>query len=145
MHTLFPKRHRLRMKSPPIFALNIGFATTILVFIPSYYFCVKKRDYKEHLIEFMMNANEFEKASAMPPQVPAGEEHPFLDPAAVATANAKGNANANSASGDAAQSDAPGTATVADREFVGHLPEKKEWQMPVSQQDAKDVFAEKKQ
>ena len=124
-------RHRLRMGSPPIFAVNIGFATTLLVCVPSYYFCVRKRNYKERLIEVMMRANDFQEASEMPPEVPAGEDHPFLQPAGDATALGGGGTTT-------------GAGTLSDREFVGHLPERKEWQTPLPQQDAKDVFVEKK-
>jgi hypothetical protein len=109
------------MGSTPLFAINIGFMSTLLVCIPSYYFCYRKREYKERLIELMMKANDFQEADQMPPEIPAGPDHPFLDPA----------------SGDA--------AAVADQEYMAHLPERKEWQTQVPQQDAKDVFVEKKQ
>ena len=108
------------MGSTPLFAINVGFMTTLLVCIPSYYFCFRKREYKERLIEVMMRANDFQEADQMPAEIPAGPDHPFLDPV----------------SGD--------TAAVADQEYMAHLPERKEWQTQVPQQDAKDVFVEKK-
>jgi len=108
--------HRMRMGSTPIFAINVGFATTFLVCIPSYYFCYRKREYKEQMIELMMRANDFQEAEHMPEQVPV-EEHPFLD-----------------VEGD----------KVKGKELVAHLPERKEWQTQIPQQDSKDVFKEKR-
>ena len=107
--------HRFRMKSTPLFAINVGFVTTMLVCLPSYYFCVRKREHKEKLIEVMMRANDFQEATDMPPETPAGDEHPFMDP-----------------------------GSLQDAEYVAHLPERKEWQTQVPQQDAKDVFVEQK-
>lgn len=120
------------MGSPPMFAVNVGFAATLMVCVPSYYFCVRKRDYKERLIEVMMRANDFQEASEMPPEVPAGEEHPFLDE----------QSSMSSVSSD--DTTTTTTTKLVDREFVGHLPERKEWQTQLPQQDAKDVFVEKK-
>mmetsp|Transcript_12736 Transcript_12736/g.18733 ORF Transcript_12736/g.18733 Transcript_12736/m.18733 type:complete len:171 (+) Transcript_12736:171-683(+) len=107
--------HRFRMGSNPFFAVNIGFLTTFMVCIPSYYFCYRTRENKERLIELMMKANDFQEASEMPDEVPAGESHPFLEPAADGFKH---------------------------REYLGHLPDRKEWQTQVPQQDAKDVFVE---
>ena len=61
----------------------------------------------------MMKANDFQEATDMPEEIPAGENHPFLEPA---------------------------DAGLKNREYVAHLPERKEWQTPVQQQDAKDIF-----
>jgi hypothetical protein len=127
------------MKSRPFFALNVGFATIWLVAFPSYYFCVKKRDYKEQLIQVMMRANDFQEAREMPPEIPAGEEHPFLDDATTIFQS-----NDNDTTAAAAGGGGGGGTMLTDREFVGHLPERKEWQTQVPQQDAKDVFVEKK-
>ena len=114
-----------------------------MVAIPSYYFCVKKRDYKEQLIQVMMRANDFQEASEMPPEIPAGEEHPFLDDATTFHSNDNDTSTitTTTAGGDGGGG---GGAILTDREFVGHLPERKEWQTQVPQQDAKDVFVEKK-
>lgn len=59
-----------------------------------------------------MKANQFEHADEMPDEAPIGEDHPFLQ---------KGGGS-------------------QDQEFVAELPERKEWQKPLPQQDAKDVF-----
>lgn len=116
---LFPTRsHRFRMGSTTPFALNIGFATTMLVCLPSYYFCFRKREHKEKLIELMMRANDFQEAEDMPAEVEVGEHHPFLE-----------------TGGDTPQKS---------KELVAHLPERKEWQTQVPQQDAKDVFKERR-
>jgi len=104
--------HRLRMGSSPYFAANVGFATTLLVTVPSYYFCYRTRENKEKYVELMMRANQFEHAKNMPEQAPIDQDHPFLK---------KGGNN-------------------LDHEFVAELPERKEWQDPLPQQDAKDVF-----
>ena len=100
-------------------AVNVGFSTTLLVSSASYYFCVRARQHKERVIEYMMRAQMVEEAQHMPPEPPL-EDHPFL---------------------------APGTGTAAagaagPREYRGMLPEKKEWQAPLDTQDAKDVFKE---
>lgn len=65
----------------------------------------------------MMKANDFQEASEMPEEIPAGDNHPFLEPSADG---------------------------LEQKEFVAHLPERKEWQKQVPQQDAKDVFVETK-
>mmetsp|Transcript_41213 Transcript_41213/g.46836 ORF Transcript_41213/g.46836 Transcript_41213/m.46836 type:complete len:171 (+) Transcript_41213:118-630(+) len=106
--------HRFRMGSAPFFAINVGFLTTFLVCVPSYYFCYRTRENKEKLIELMMKANEFQEVENMPEEVPVGKDHPFLEPAAV--------------------------EGVKNKEYVAHLPDRKEWQTQVPQQDAKDVF-----
>jgi hypothetical protein len=103
------------MGSRSFFAMNMGFATTLLVAIPSYYVCVRKRQYKEELIELMMRVNDFQHAKEMPPETPAGEDHPFLEPA----------------------------ETPISSEYVAHLPERKEWQKPIPLQDGKSIFVKK--
>lgn len=67
----------------------------------------------------MMRANDFQTAEDMPEEVPLNKEHPFLEP---------GETNAG----------------LQNKEYTAHLPERKEWQTQVPQQDAKDVFTEKK-
>jgi hypothetical protein len=107
--------HRLRMSSRPSLAVNAGFATFFAVYFGSYYFCVRRRDYKELMIEQMMKLNAFEHALQMPEPVPLDENHPFVEPV-----------------GDAA--DGP------PKQYVAHLPERKEWQPPLPPQDASAVF-----
>ena len=97
------------------FAVNVGFLTFFLVSVPSYYFCFKARENKEKYVELMMRANAFEQAKDMPEEPPVGEDHPFLQ-------------ESKDGSGGLGQ------------ELVGELPERKEWQPPLPQQDAKDVF-----
>ena len=117
-------RHRLRMKSTPFFAINIAFGTTLLVAAPSYFFCYRKREHQEKVIEMMMAANDFRPGEEMPETVPMDKDHPFLDVR-------DGNDNDN---GD----------KDLQKEFVARLKEKKEWQEPHQTQDADEVFKEVK-
>ncbi len=117
--------HRLRMKSHPLFAINIAFLTTITVTLPSYYFCYRKRDHQERVIEMMMAANDFRPGEEIPEQTPIGKDHPFLD--------VKGD------NGEAEQDEA-----TLQKEFVARLKEKKEWQQQHQIQDADKIFKEKK-
>lgn len=117
--------HRLRMKSHPLFAINIAFLTTITVTLPSYYFCYRKRDHQERVIEMMMAANDFRPGEEIPEQVPIGKDHPFLD---VKEENGEGEKD---------------EATLQ-KEFVARLKEKKEWQEQHQLQDADKIFKEKK-
>ncbi|KAL7493643.1 hypothetical protein ACHAWT_010525 [Skeletonema menzelii] len=117
--------HRLRMKSHPLFAINIAFLTTITVTLPSYYFCYRKRDHQERVIEMMMAANDFRPGEEIPEQVPIGKDHPFLD---VKEEN----------------SEAEKDEATLQKEFVARLKEKKEWQQQHQIQDADKIFKEKK-
>lgn len=101
------------MGSKTIFAYNVGFFTAILVMGPSYYFCCKRRDHKERMIEMMMKLNAFQHASEMPEETPL-DEHPFAK---------------------------PGTLHPT-REYRGLLKEKKDWQSPDPSKDVQDVFQE---
>jgi len=103
------------MGSTTRFAVNFGVFTFFGVFSTSYYFCCKRRDYKERMIEVMMKLNEFDHASQMPPEPPL-EEHPFAKP------------------GDA----------LPDREFRGYINERKEWQPREETKDMKDVFTDER-
>lgn len=107
--------HRLRMRSP--WAINAGFLSFFGVYVGSYYFCVKRRDYKEQVIEMMMKLNSFQTAADMPEPVPVDENHPFVSP----------------------EGDLPG-----ERQYVANLPERKEWQKPLPTQDAASIFTEDK-
>jgi hypothetical protein len=117
--------HRLRMKSHPLFAINIAFLTTVTVTIPSYYFCYKKRDHQERVIAMMMAANDFRPGEEIPEQIPVGKDHPFLD------------VKQNNNNGDKDEA-------KLQKEFVARLKEKKEWQEPHQIQDANKIFKEKK-
>lgn len=112
--------HRLRMQSVTQVAVNVGFLSFFTVYFGSYYFCVKRRDHQEKMIELMMKLNSFEHALNMPETVPVDEQHPFVAPAA---------------------NDETKDGVVPTRQYVAHLPERKEWQpqLPV-QQDASSVF-----
>mmetsp|Transcript_22069 Transcript_22069/g.32677 ORF Transcript_22069/g.32677 Transcript_22069/m.32677 type:complete len:167 (+) Transcript_22069:150-650(+) len=107
--------HRLRMKSHPFFAMNVAFATSLLVAAPSYYFCYRRREHKEATIELMMRANDFENVEEMPEPVPH-KEHPFLN------------------------DDDEG---IRRKEFIANLKEQKEWQKQTPMKDADQVFREK--
>jgi hypothetical protein len=117
--------HRLRMKSHPLFAINIAFLTTITVALPSYYFCYRKREHQERVIEMMMAANDFRPGEEIPDQIPVGKDHPFLD-----VKEDHGEADIDEA--------------TLQKEFVARLKEKKEWQEQHQIQDAHKIFKEKK-
>lgn len=110
--------HRFRMQSRKQFAANVGFASLMVVYVGSYYFCVKRRDYKENMIELMMKLNSFEHALNMPQQTPVDESHPFVRPI----------------------QESQGEEAVTERQYVAHLPERKEWQKQLPTQEAVDVF-----
>ncbi|KAL7467759.1 hypothetical protein ACHAXS_008003 [Conticribra weissflogii] len=114
--------HRLRMKSHPLFAVNVAFATTAIVVAPSYYFCYRKREHQERVIEMMMAANDFRPGEEMPEQVPI-DDHPFLS-------NDPGIAKDEESAGG------------LQKEFVARLKEKKEWQVQHQIEDADKVFRE---
>jgi len=109
--------HRFRMASPTTTAVHAGFATTFVVYLGSYYFCAKRRDYQEQMIELMMRLNTFEPATSMPEERPLDETHPFVEPASQ-----------------------QGGSGIPERQFVANLPERKEWQSPLPTQDADRVF-----
>jgi hypothetical protein len=109
--------HRFRMQSRRQLAANVGFASLMAVYVGSYYFCVKRRDYRERMIELMMQLNSFDHALNMPQQPPVDEIHPFVRP--------EGEED---------------TAAVPARQYVAHLPERKEWQSQVPTQEASQVF-----
>lgn len=104
--------HRFRMQSPVPFAVHIGFSTFFVVYGGSYYFCVKRRDHREKMIELMMKLNSFEHALNMPEPVPVDEQHPFVEPG----------------------------PSQPPKQYVAELPERKEWQSQLPAQDFQDVF-----
>jgi hypothetical protein len=103
--------HRLRMGSSTRIAAHAGFTTLFVVYGGSYYFCCKRRDHQEKMIETMMKLNEFQHAEYMPETVPVDERHPFALP-----------------------------SDEKPKQYVAHLPERKEWQAPLPSQDAASVF-----
>jgi hypothetical protein len=108
--------HRFRMHSPVTRAVNVGFITTIGVYFGSYYFCVKRRDYEERMIQLMMKLNSFEPATNMPEERPVDETHPFV---------------------------APGKGEDGEeglKQYVAKLPERKEWQPKLPAPDLKDII-----
>jgi hypothetical protein len=111
------------MKSHPFFAGNVAFLTTIIVAAPSYYFCFRKREHQEKVIEMMMAANDFRPGEEMPETVPLDESHPFLN-----VKNKSDNGNDNDLK----------------KEFIARLKEKKEWQEQHKLEDADKVFKEVK-
>jgi hypothetical protein len=114
--------HRFRMQSPTKTAVNIGFGSLMVVYVGSYYFCVKKRDYREKVIHIMMQLNSFEPALDMPEPVPVNEYHPFVVPAGDSNDERSG--------------------IPAERQYVANLPERKEWQPQLPRQDADRIFTE---
>jgi hypothetical protein len=102
------------MGSSPRLAGNAAFGTIFLVCVPSYYFCVKKRNFKEQWIELMMKANQVQSAEEMPLQP---TEDPFL------------------LSGD-------DDGNVSDQELYARLQERKEWQTQTPTQDVDQVFSQ---
>jgi hypothetical protein len=108
------------MKSHPFFAGNIAFLTTLIVAAPSYYFCFRKREHQERVIEMMMAANDFRPGEEMPETVPLNESHPFLN---VREDGGEGEKDLK-------------------KEFIARLKEKKEWQEQHKTEDAEKVFKE---
>lgn len=106
------------MGSKPLLAGHVFFGTFMVVMVPSYYFCYRRREHKEKVIEMMMQYNQFGHATDMPPE-PALEEHPFWQKA-------------------------DGTEeTKHEAEFRGMIKERKEWQEPKNQA-FEDIFNEKR-
>ena len=112
------------MKSHPFFAGNIAFLTALIVAAPSYYFCFRKREHQERVIEMMMAANDFRPGEEMPETVPLDESHPFL----------------HVGKDDVAEEDDKDLK----KEFIARLKEKKEWQKQHELEDADKVFKEKR-
>jgi len=114
--------HRMRMGSHGLTAMKATFGTMCLVMFPSYYFCAKRREHQERVIEMMMAANDFRRGEEMPETVPLDNDHPFLNV------------------GDGREEDQEGLQ----KEFVAKLKARKDWQEPQPTQDAEDVFREVK-
>lgn len=122
--------HRIRMNSPISRVINVGFTTVFIVMGGSYYFCVKRRDYQEQMIELLMKLNTFEPVQNMPAERPIDQTHPFVLPNTTSTT-----ANNN-------DNDDPHhpNASIPTKQYVAHIPERKEWQTPIPTQDAADIF-----
>jgi len=118
--------HRLRMKSNPFFVINVAFGTALLVAAPSYYFCYRRREHQEQVIEMMMAVNDFRPGEEMPESVPLDENHPFL--------NVR----------DRVNDEEDGDDRDLQKEFVARLKEKKDWQEPHQTRDLEEVFQEVK-
>lgn len=121
--------HRLRMGSRGLFAGKVAFGTTCLVVFPSYYFCYRKREHQEKVIEMMMAINDFRPTDEMPETVPLDANHPFLN-----VKEKRYNDKDNEENDDRG----------LQKEFVARLKEKKDWQEPHQTQDAENVFKEVK-
>lgn len=114
------------MKSNPFFVINVAFGTALLVAAPSYYFCYRRREHQEKVIEMMMAVNDFRPGEEMPETVPLDENHPFLSVR------------------EKMDGDSDGNDRDLQKEFVARLKEKKDWQEPHRTQDADEVFKEVK-
>lgn len=112
-------RHRLRMGSRPLVAGHFFFGTCMVVMLPSYYFCYRRREHHEKVIEAMMKYNEFGHASDMPADTPL-EEHPFWEKA-----------------------DKHDIGSKHDREYRGMIKEKKDWQKK-EDKSFEEIFSEER-
>ena len=118
----------------PIWVGHSFFGTVMFVMMPSYYFCYRRREHHEQVIESMMQYNQFGHAKTDLPPEPPLEEHPFWEQQDYA---------------DQYNPDDPTTATTTptptkhDREFRGMIKEQKEWQKKANP-SMKDIFQEKK-
>jgi hypothetical protein len=109
--------HRFRMLSFTQRAVNVGFFSFMTVYGGSYFFCVKRRDYREEMIQLMMQLNRFEPLAEMPQPMPVNEHHPFVQAA-----------------------DVKETTGIPNKQYIANLPERKEWQPQLPTQDADRVF-----
>ena len=117
------------MGSRPVVAGHFFFGTFMVVMLPSYYFCYRRREHQEHVIEMMMQYNQFGHATELPAEPPL-EEHPFWE-------QNDGKSNLN-------DSEANTMSSRHNREFRGMIKERKEWQKP---QDPSfdEIFQERKE
>jgi len=120
--------HRLRMGSKPAMAGHFFFGTFMVVMLPSYYFCYRRREHQEEVIEMMMKYNQFGHAQDLPAEPPL-EEHPFWEE----------NDGENNLSNFEVN-----PVTKHDREFRGMIKERKEWQKAAQDPSFDEIFQEKK-
>jgi hypothetical protein len=113
------------MGSRPVVAGHFFFGTFMIVMLPSYYFCYRRREHQEEVIEAMMRYNQFGHAQDLPPEPPL-EEHPFWK------------------EGTPEDRDSTQQQIKHDREFRGIIKERKEWQKPKQDQSFEDIFQEEK-
>ena len=115
----------MRMGTKPVMAGHVFFGTFMVVMLPSYYFCYRRREHQEHVIETMMKYNQFGHATDLPAE-PSLEDHPFWE--------RKDENNVWNGSG---------TDTIHDREFRGMIKERKEWQK-AEDPSFDEIFQERK-
>lgn len=106
------------MGTSPRMAGHVFFGTCMVVMIPSYYFCYRRREHHEKVIEMMMKYNQFGHAKEMPAEPPI-EEHPFWE-----------------------TTESP-SAGSHESEYRGMIKERKEWQKP-KDQSFEEIFNEKR-
>jgi hypothetical protein len=98
----------------------------MIVMLPSYYFCYRRREHQENVIEMMMKYNQFGHAQELPDEPPI-DEHPFWG-----TKEYENNNNNNKKQDTLQhQFDNNNTTTQHDREFRGLIKERKEWQKQI--------------
>lgn len=95
----------------------------MFVMLPSYYFCYRRREHQEKVIEMMMQYNQFGHAKEMPAEPPL-EEHPFWQKASGDNSGTTGGGKHES-------------------EYRGMIKERKEWQKP-KDQSIEEIFSEKR-
>jgi hypothetical protein len=110
------------MGTSPRMAGHIFFGTCMFVMLPSYYFCYRKREHQEQVIEMMMKYNRFGHATELPPEPPL-EEHPFW----------------KKVEDEQRQQEAAKHAS----EYRGMIKERKEWQKK-EDKSFEEIFSEKR-
>jgi hypothetical protein len=117
----------------PIIAGHTFFGTFMIVMLPSYYFCYRRREHQENVIEMMMKYNQFGHAQELPDEPPI-DEHPFWGTKEYYENN---NNNNNKQEQDTLQQQQHqfdnnnNDTTQHDREFRGLIKERKEWQKQI--------------
>jgi len=116
------------MGTSPRMAGHVFFGTCMLVMLPSYYFCYRKREHQEEVIEMMMKYNRFGHAKELPPEPPL-EEHPFWEKLGEEDRRR--------------QDDDTATTAKHAAEYRGMIKERKEWQKK-QDQSFEEIFSEKR-
>jgi len=109
----------------PLIAGHSFFGTFMVVMLPSYYFCYRRREHHEQVIEMMMKYNQFGHAKTDLPAEPPIEEHPFWEQ-------------------QQQQQNNDIIVPKHDREFRGLIKERKEWQKSSKDPSFEEIFQEKK-
>ena len=107
----------------------------MIVMLPSYYFCYRRREHQENVIEMMMKYNQFGHAQELPEEPPI-EQHPFWG-----TKEKKQENNIESKDTSTLQQQFDDT-TKHDREFRGLIKERKEWQTQIKEPSFDEIFQE---